>query len=1418
MSTHRPQAPWLLACVFLLLALLSGGGLANDRIEWKTRGPGAGGNMVYVSVSPANPKIVLMGSDTGGIVRSVDGGLTWQMRNDALVHPGRFASYPFRSFAWIDPNIVYSGTLKSTDAGFTWHETVNNPYIHAGISAIDPVNHDVVYTIGDGAGSFPMGFLTIYRTDCAWDKPSCTNPQQPYITSIVPLAFAHVRSLVVDPNSQSLSHLFLCTDQGIWESTFNVPNATWSKVTTPVDDCNNLKIATNGDLFAVFETQCKCPNQPEGNCTSLSCGWREVESWKGGVYKSSYSAGSQTWGAWTSLNEADDADILANLNPGFEDQSQSFPIHWVNGGQTTWECNNPQWPAHTDQCSMKMNMAGTVGAEFDSDPIAVQADTIYRLSAWGRMNYPGCPDNTRTLHAQLYFWTDTQGTVPMYWPGGFFNTMNPWLTHSLQNEETGGWRKFESLFRVPATAQSVTLKFFTVPDGGPCTGSTWVDDVSIVPTHGLPKVAGSLESPSFTDFGPLVLDPTDPDSNTIYVGTRSGTANLFGADTLGVWKSHLNTTLQRIEWDLVTRTSYRDNVLDGVISAPQCGNGRCEGRGENCTTCPKDCTSGQNPGMIPTAGCCGDHTCVTGEHGDNTGNLHCLVDCPWEPDPNRVGVCTAGTRAGLDCSVTSDCPGSTCDTSSVPYYEQFGSLFTVWDLSIGSGASGHNTVYAASVQGYVTTNGGAKWTEVSSDHQINATPPFTTWRARGDTNAVLVSPVVTVKDAPGRVYYGDRDNSFKVSFDSGQTFSTEGHDWEFNLNPPVLKGAVHSILLDANDSSGNTVYCGVSADDLGQPDTGGVVKGVFNPNPTPPNKPWTWTAVGNQDTFPKGGRVELVRDDQGSFYAAIWGQGVFKLNSDLPTAPWSNCPPSCPAQSYGNWDSPPTGWEVYNIALEPVSQRLYVSAGGFPTAGSSTPDRSGIWASDDRGANWTKISASEPALSGTVIDFLVPNGRSTLLVAAEGLGVYRGTLSGSTWSWGTAVLDKPQVSGLAISPLDSSLVYAFSGQLCCFGTSELSQPRAGIWKSTNGGKSGSWGSVPLPNDSLNSSLMFLKLGRLSFSAVAANPRTLYASTGGAGVFEGSVLCSDPTREFECATRVNASSQGISPGSVVSGQLQDLSAATFDDTYETLRESTSGTRRLTATWTFSTALAGVDYKVRVEGAKLGTSSDTFTVSVLKKTGACSGSESGYTNLFDLPAQDEDDVQVGSAGKLTGSQNTFCVRLKDGSDSDSITDSVIMDRVYLLPTSPPPETVAATDEPQGSSPGIILSGSYLDTRTSDDRSEALQETLQSGNSRLTHVWKFTGVPTGASHLLHVEGHRPANTELENFQFAFSTDGTSYTNISGALINTEQDVTGGTNYTFGTGSLSGTVYIRVTDTNTTGAVLDTLYVDHLTILTVP
>src|SRR5439155_25839084 len=66
---------------------------AAEVIQWKSIGAGGGGNMVSAAVSPADPNIVLMGSDIGGIYRSGDGGATWQLRNGFLVQPTQFSAY-----------------------------------------------------------------------------------------------------------------------------------------------------------------------------------------------------------------------------------------------------------------------------------------------------------------------------------------------------------------------------------------------------------------------------------------------------------------------------------------------------------------------------------------------------------------------------------------------------------------------------------------------------------------------------------------------------------------------------------------------------------------------------------------------------------------------------------------------------------------------------------------------------------------------------------------------------------------------------------------------------------------------------------------------------------------------------------------------------------------------------------------------------------------------------------------------------------------------------------------------------------------------------------------------------------------------------------------------------------------------------
>ena len=133
----------------------------------------------------------------------------------------------------------------------------------------------------------------------------------------------------------------------------------------------------------------------------------------------------------------------------------------------------------------------------------------------------------------------------------------------------------------------------------------------------------------------------------------------------------------------------------------------------------------------------------------------------------------------------------------------------------------------------------------------------------------------------------------------------------------------------------------------------------------------------------------------------------------------------------------------------------------------------------------------------------------------------------------------------------------------------------------------------------------------------------------------------------------------------------------------------------------------------------------------------------------------------------------------------------------------------------SPGeVVSSSSYEDTWTSDDVHEELDEEKIQGNAHLTHVWRFEQVPAG-DHELVLEGWRTHNgaEEDDHFDFFYSTDGTNYTQITNARIDSETETPGGNAYSFGTSSISGTVYIKVQDSDD-GSAIDTLSIDYLAI----
>jgi hypothetical protein len=126
-------------------------------------------------------------------------------------------------------------------------------------------------------------------------------------------------------------------------------------------------------------------------------------------------------------------------------------------------------------------------------------------------------------------------------------------------------------------------------------------------------------------------------------------------------------------------------------------------------------------------------------------------------------------------------------------------------------------------------------------------------------------------------------------------------------------------------------------------------------------------------------------------------------------------------------------------------------------------------------------------------------------------------------------------------------------------------------------------------------------------------------------------------------------------------------------------------------------------------------------------------------------------------------------------------------------------------------VIEDTSWTDTWTSNNVREILEEGLNGGASRLDHVWRFDNLTTDVPRSLVLEGLRPNNPDGDNFQFYYSNNGTSFTAITGALINKIFEPAGGLVYPFG-GTYSPTVFIKVLDTQATGSSLDTVEIDLL------
>ena len=101
--------------------------VAGARLDrWEVIGPGGGGTMTHPTISPHDPKVVLVGCDMTGAYITYDGGESWRMINLGSV----VSSFAFDP---VHPDVIYAANpalWRSSDRGRSWRMVFPDPNRH----------------------------------------------------------------------------------------------------------------------------------------------------------------------------------------------------------------------------------------------------------------------------------------------------------------------------------------------------------------------------------------------------------------------------------------------------------------------------------------------------------------------------------------------------------------------------------------------------------------------------------------------------------------------------------------------------------------------------------------------------------------------------------------------------------------------------------------------------------------------------------------------------------------------------------------------------------------------------------------------------------------------------------------------------------------------------------------------------------------------------------------------------------------------------------------------------------------------------------------------------------------------------------------------------------------------------------------
>ncbi|MEN7974096.1 MAG: putative Ig domain-containing protein, partial [Verrucomicrobiota bacterium] len=186
-----------------------------------------------------------------------------------------------------------------------------------------------------------------------------------------------------------------------------------------------------------------------------------------------------------------------------------------------------------------------------------------------------------------------------------------------------------------------------------------------------------------------------------------------------------------------------------------------------------------------------------------------------------------------------------------------------------------------------------------------------------------------------------------------------------------------------------------------------------------------------------------------------------------------------------------------------------------------------------------------------------------------------------------------------------------------------------------------------------------------------------------------------------------------------------------------------------------------------------------------------------------------LNVATDGTLSGTPslsdagaNSWSVQVDDGNGgTDSATLEITVNTVL-----PKDDMALSETTTHGTVSGTLANG-----QINDDLYEAITEAVDATpTSLLEHEWTFD-VYGAELVTFYVEAHRTANSEGDDFVFAYSTDGSSWTDMVTVTKTADDDTVQW--YALPSG-LNGTVYVRVMDADRSvnNIAQDTIYVDAL------